>query len=109
MPERVVQGIAERVVALVVGSLDLDALLARVDVDAVLARVDVERILQRVDIDGLVARVDVDALLARTDIPAALADVTKGTADGALASLRRASRHADDVVGQRTDRLLGRS
>jgi hypothetical protein len=109
VPERLVQGVAERVVALVVDSLDLDALLARVDIDAVLDRIDVERLLDRVDIDRLLERVDANALLARIDLAAAMADATKGTAGVALTSLRGTSRRADESVARWSDRLLGRT
>jgi hypothetical protein len=126
-PDRLVQGIAERVVALVVDALDLDALLATVDVDALLDRVDVERlldridvqqvldrvdvqqVLDRVDVQQLLDKVDVDALIARTDLAAAMADATRGTGGAALASLRRASRRADAAAVRLPDHLLGRT
>jgi hypothetical protein len=127
LPERLAQGVAERVVALVVDSLDLDALLARVDVNALLDRIDVERLLgrvdpaqildrldpdtllARVDIQALLARVDVDALLARTDLAAPIAEAATGTAEGALGLLRRSTMRADESVARWSGRLLGRT
>jgi uncharacterized RDD family membrane protein YckC len=62
--------VAEQVVPPVVGSVDVDALLARIDVNALLARIDMDALLARVDVDALVQRVDVDALLERVDVAA---------------------------------------
>lgn len=71
--ESAAQAVAERVTGLVVHSLDVNALLARVDVDALLDRVDVDRLLDRVDVDRLLDRVDVDRLLGRVDVAAVVA------------------------------------
>jgi hypothetical protein len=125
LPERLAQGVAERVVALVVESLDLNKLLARIDVnalldqidvDALVLRVDPEPLLDRIDIDSLLARVDVDVLLDRIDVETLLARINlaamatgtaSGAADEALTALRRRARRADTAVAGVAARLLG--
>lgn len=100
VPERVAQAVAERVVALVVDSLDVDALLAKVDVNALLDQIDVERLLERVDLD---------ALLARTDLAAMLTSTANSAADDALRAVRGTAARADGTVGRWADRVMGRS
>jgi uncharacterized RDD family membrane protein YckC len=66
--EAPVQRVASEVVELVVDSLDLDELLARVDLDTLLARVDLNALVAQVDVDALLDRVDLDRLLDRVDV-----------------------------------------
>ncbi len=66
--EALAQAIAERVIGLVVGALDLNALLAEVDLNAVLEQVDLGQVLDRVDVNQMLDQVDLDSLLARVDI-----------------------------------------
>src|SRR5215468_4180929 len=75
--EALAQAIAERVLGLVVGALDLNALLAEIDLNATLEqvdlgqgldRVDVDQVLDRVDVNQVLDRVDLDSLLARVDV-----------------------------------------
>jgi hypothetical protein len=77
--EQVGQRTMERVLDLVVQSLDVnellrqvdvDALLSRVDVDALLAHIDVDALLRHVDVDAVVEKVDVNALVSRVDVQA---------------------------------------
>jgi hypothetical protein len=68
--EQFAQAVAERAVSLVMESIDMDALLARVDVDAVIRRVDVEDVISRVDVDAIVRRVDVEEIIDRVDVDA---------------------------------------
>jgi len=93
----VAQGLAERVVDLVVSALDVDALLGRVDVDALLGRVDVDRLLAGVGIDDLLARVDIDALLARVDMDEFAPDRRLEAADGRASHPVRTSRHRPET------------
>jgi hypothetical protein len=127
LPERLAQGVAERVVALVVDSLDVNALLARVDLNVVLDRIDVDRLLDRVDptslldrldvnalldrvdIERLLERIDVNALLDRVDLTSTMTDAATSTADEALTALRRSTARADDSVARWSGRLLGRT
>lgn len=71
--EAVAQRAAEPVIDLIVNTLDVNALLARVDLDAVLGSIDIAGVLQRVDLNAVLARVDVNALLDRVDVNALLA------------------------------------
>jgi hypothetical protein len=75
--ESIAQGVAQRVIDLVVESLDLNALIAQIDLNAVLARVDLNEVvdqidlnevLNRVDLNQIVDRLDVNRLMARVDI-----------------------------------------
>lgn len=111
------QHLAERVVDLVVSSLDVNTLLSRVDVDALLDRVDVDRLLARVDVDDLLARVDIDELLARvdmdevlakTDLGAVIARSSGGVASNALDVLRSQAVALDEFIARWVSRLRGR-
>jgi hypothetical protein len=66
--ESIAQGVAQRVIDLVVESLDMNALIAQIDLNAVLARVDLNKVVDRIDLDEVVDRVDMNKLLARVDI-----------------------------------------
>jgi hypothetical protein len=93
--ETIAQGVAQRVIDLVLESLDVNALIERINLNAVLSRVelndllrrvdlnevldqvdlnqvidrvDVNQVLDRVDVDRLVARLDVNALIDRVDV-----------------------------------------
>jgi hypothetical protein len=127
LPERLAQGVAERVVTLVIDSLDLNRLLTRIDLNALIDRLDVEQLvgridpdalldrldvnalIARVDLDALLDRIDVNALVDRSDLPAMIADTATGTADEVLGAVRRLVARADSSVGQFADRLLGRT
>jgi uncharacterized RDD family membrane protein YckC len=73
--EQLAEKIAERVIDLVVRSLDVNALVQRVDPDAIVDRVDVDKLVDRVDVDKILDRVDVDRLLAKMDLDQVLARV----------------------------------
>jgi UDP-N-acetylglucosamine 2-epimerase len=66
--ESIAQGVAQRVIDLVVESLDMNALIAQIDLNAVLARVDLNEVVDRIDLNEVVDRVDMNKLLARVDI-----------------------------------------
>lgn len=66
--ESIAQGVAQRVIDLVVESLNVNALLARIDLNALLARVDLNEELSRVDLNQVLDRVDLNELMARVDI-----------------------------------------
>lgn len=104
LPERLAQAVAERVVALVVDALDVNALLARIDVDELLERIDVTALLARVDVDALVARIDVEQLVARIDLASTVATTASGAAEDTLAALRHTARRGDDLVAAWTAR-----
>ncbi|HEY2202878.1 MAG TPA: hypothetical protein VGH99_00170 [Pseudonocardia sp.] len=61
--------VVERVVASLLASVDLTALVRdNVDLDALAKGLDVEAVVARVDLDGAVARVDLDAIAGRLDL-----------------------------------------
>jgi hypothetical protein len=66
--EQMAQQVAERVVALVLDAIDLDALLDRIDVERIIERVDVEKIVERVDVEKIIERVDVERIIERVDV-----------------------------------------
>jgi len=66
--ESMAQGVAQRVIDLVVDSLDMNALIARIDLNAVLARVNLNILLGRVDLNQELDRVDLNQVLDRVDL-----------------------------------------
>ena len=62
------QTVAKRATELVVDSLDINDVLARIDVNKLLNQVDVNQLLDRVDVDRLLARVDVNALVDKVNV-----------------------------------------
>ena len=51
--EALAQSIAERVIGLVVGTVDVNALLDEVDLNAVMDRIDLDRLLDWVDLEAI--------------------------------------------------------
>jgi hypothetical protein len=78
--ESIAQGVAQRVIDLVVESLDMNALIAQIDLNAVLARVDLNAIVDRIDMNKLLAQVDINQIVGRIDIET----LVKNTDLGAL-------------------------
>jgi hypothetical protein len=68
--EQMAQQVAERVVALVIDAIDIDALIDRVDVEKIIDRVDVDKVVDRVDVEKIVKRVDVQKIIERVDVNA---------------------------------------
>jgi hypothetical protein len=66
--ELMAQGVAQRVIDLVVDSLDVNALIARIDLNAVLARVNLNILLGRVDLNQELDRVDLNQVIDRVDL-----------------------------------------
>ena len=62
------QGVAQRVIDLVVQALDMNALIARIDLNAVLGRVDLNILLGQVDLNQELGRVDLNILLGQVDL-----------------------------------------
>ncbi|WP_050511944.1 hypothetical protein [Streptomyces rimosus] len=116
------RAVLRRLVAAVVGQLDLEALVARVDVNKVAERIDVDRVADRVDVARVARRVDVDAVLDRVDLAGyarqvleeidvgAIVRDTGGDLTGeALDAVRLRGARADRLVDAVTDRLLRRT
>jgi uncharacterized RDD family membrane protein YckC len=73
--EALAERTAERVIDLVVRTLDVNAVVQRVDFDAIVDRVDVDKILDRVDLDKILDRIDVNKLVDRVDVDKVLDQV----------------------------------
>ncbi len=66
--EQLAEKTAERVIDLVVRTLDVNSLVQRVDLNAIVDRVDVNKLVDRVDVDKVLDQVDVDKLVDRVDL-----------------------------------------
>ena len=124
--EAIAQQVTERVVALLVGALDVNELAARidlnallsrvdlnqvltqVDVNALLDRVDLEPLLDRVDVNQLVSRIDMDALVERTDLGAVIARSSGGMGTEFLDAVRSQTVGLDQFTDRWVRRLLRR-
>jgi hypothetical protein len=73
--ESIAQGVAQRVIDLVVESLDMNALIAQIDLNAVLARVDLNEVVDRIDLNEVVDRIDLNEVVDRVDMNKLLARV----------------------------------
>jgi hypothetical protein len=130
--ESIAQGVAQRVIDLVVDSVDLNALIARIDLNTVLARVnlnvvlarvdlnevlgeidlnealdrvDMNKLLARVDINEIVGRIDVEALVNNTDLGALLASSSSTIATEAVDLGRSHAVSMDDTLARWVSRL----
>jgi hypothetical protein len=124
--EHLAQGVAERVVTLVLEAIDIDALVERIDVEKLVERVDVERIIDqvdvqkiidrvdiqaiidRVDISGIVNRVDIDALMEQTELGTIIARSTTGVFSQVLDLVRAQGVGLDDFFARWTNKILRR-
>jgi hypothetical protein len=124
--ERLAQAVAERIVTLVIESIDIDALIDRVDVNKIVERVDVERIVERVDVEKIVERVDVqkivqridvnaivneidiDTLVSQTELGSIIARSTTGVLTELLDVVRSQGVGLDDFIFRWANRLVGR-
>jgi len=66
--EQLAEKTAERVIDLVVRTLDVNAVVQRVDLNAIMDRVDVNKLVDQVDVDKILDQVDVDKLVDRVDL-----------------------------------------
>jgi hypothetical protein len=125
--EQLAQAVAERVVAIVMDAIDIDALLERIDVDAVVSRVDVDKlidrvdvekliervdvqkIIERVDVEAVIERVDIDALMEKTELGGIIARSTTGVASEVLDVIRAQGVGLDDFFARWVNRILRRS
>jgi uncharacterized RDD family membrane protein YckC len=73
--EQLAEKTAERVIDLVIRTLDLNAVLQQIDFNAIVDRVDVNKVVDRVDVDKILDQVDVDKLVDRIDLDRVLAKV----------------------------------
>ncbi len=66
--EQLAERTAERVIDLVVRTLDVNALVQRVDLNAIIERVDVNKVVDQVDVDKILDQVDVSKVVDRVDL-----------------------------------------
>jgi uncharacterized RDD family membrane protein YckC len=66
--EQLAERTAERVIDLVVRTLDVNALVQRIDLNAIVERVDVNKVVDRVDVDKILDQVDVNKVVDRVDL-----------------------------------------
>ena len=98
----------ERVLDLVVQSLDVNAVLEKVDLDALLSQVDLNALLDRVDVNRLITRVDIDSIAQHTDIGAVFVASSGNMASGAVDIVRGQAVAADQRIDRWMHRLLRR-
>jgi hypothetical protein len=125
--EQLAQRVAERVIDLVIQSLDLNELVAQidlnallgrvdlntlleqVDVGALLARVDLNTLLEQVDLNALIQRIDVEAVVKHTDFGEIIAKQSSGIASTALDAVRTQTVSLDGAVDRGVWRLVRRN
>jgi hypothetical protein len=116
--EQLAQRVAERVIDLVIHSLDLNELVAQLDLNAVLDRVDIEALLRRVDLNALleqvdlnalIQRIDVEALVTQTDFGEIIAKQSSGIASSALDAVRGQAVDLDGSIDRGVWRLIRRN
>ena len=66
--EQLAEKTAERVIDLVVRTLDVNAVVQRVDLNAIMDRVNVNKLVDQVDVDKILDQVDVDKLVDRVNL-----------------------------------------
>jgi hypothetical protein len=66
--ETIAQGVAQRVIDLVLESLDVNALIDRINLNAVLSRVELNDLLRRVDLNEVLDQVDLNQVIERVDV-----------------------------------------
>ncbi|MCX6513189.1 MAG: hypothetical protein NT160_09125 [Actinobacteria bacterium] len=106
--DRLAQAIAERLVALIVDSLDVDAIVKRIDVDDIVRRIDVDAIVQRIDVDAIAQRIDVDAIVENTELSSIISRSTTGVLTEFLNLLRSQIIRIDDSFESLLAAVTGR-
>lgn len=95
-------------VNMLLSRVDVNAVLEKVDMNSLLSRVDLDALLDRVDVNRLITRVDIDSIAQHTDIGAVLAMSSGNMASGAVDILRDQAVAADQRIDRWVHRLLHR-
>ena len=66
--ESFAQAVAQRVIDLVIESLDMNALIAQINLNVVLGRIDLNSLLHRVDLNELISQVDLNQVFETVDL-----------------------------------------
>jgi hypothetical protein len=116
--EHLAQAVSERVVAMVMDAIDINAILSRIDINAILERVDINALVDRVDINALIDKVDIqeviekvniDELVEHTEIGTIIAKSTSSVAMDALDEVRAQGVGLDDFLARWVNRILRRN
>jgi uncharacterized RDD family membrane protein YckC len=89
--------------------VDINALLDRIDIEVLIGRIDIDELLKRADIDALMERVDVRALVDRAGIPEIVAESTSHLTLSALDLFRKPIVGIDEIVFRGLNRLIRRN
>jgi uncharacterized RDD family membrane protein YckC len=89
--------------------VDINALLDRIDIEVLIGRIDIDELLKRADIDALMERVDVKALVDRAGIPEIVAESTSHLTLSALDLFRKPIVGIDEIVFRGLNRLIRRN
>jgi hypothetical protein len=95
-------------VNMLLSRVDVNAVLEKVDVNAVLSQVDVNALLDRVDVNRLITRIDNDSVVKHTDIGAVFVASSENMASGAVDIVRGQAVVADQRIDRWVHRLLRR-
>ena len=116
--EHLAQAVAERVVGLVMDTIDINAILARIDINAILERVDINALVDEIDVNALIEKVDfqeiidkidIDALVEHTEIGTIIAKSTSSVTMEVLDVVRSQGVGLDDFVARWVNRILRRN
>jgi hypothetical protein len=97
--ELLAQRALERVLDLVVQSIDVNELVQQVDVDQLLSQLDLNAVVAKIDVNALLRQVDVNRLIAQVDIEAIVQHTDLGAVI-AMSSGHEATKAVDIVRGQ---------
>jgi hypothetical protein len=95
-------------VNMLLSRVDVNAVLEKVDLDALLSQVDLNALLDRVDVNRLITRVDIDSIAQHTDIGAVFVASSGNMASGAVDIVRGQAVAADQRIDRWVHRLLRR-
>jgi hypothetical protein len=68
--ELMAQGIAERVVSLVLEAIDINTILDKVDIERLIERVDLNKVVEQIDVEKVIEQIDIETVIERIDINA---------------------------------------
>jgi hypothetical protein len=124
--EHLAQAIAERVVNLVLDSIDLNAVVDKIDVqkiidkvdvneiidkvdlETVIDKVDLQKVIEKIDINAIISQVDVDALVRQTELGSIIARSTTGVVVELLDVVRASGVGLDDFIARIVNRVMRR-
>ncbi len=124
--EHLAQAIAERVVNLVLDSIDLNAVVDKIDVqmiidkvdvgaiidkidmNAMISKVDMNALMNEIDLNAIVSKIDVDQLVRQTELGSIIAHSTTSVVTELLDVVRASGVGLDDFIARTVNRILRR-